>query len=68
MDRLTGQHLCVYKFCTFILFSFYFMFWASVVGSVACKRVLWNTTVIFTTNKYTKIPDNDFVLVSQPIL
>ena len=49
-------------------FSFYFMFWASVVGSVACKRVLWNTTVIFTTNKYIKIPDNDFVLVSQPIL
>ena len=32
------------------------MFWASVVGSVACKRVLWNTTVIFTTNKYIKIP------------
>ena len=23
-------------------FSFQFMFWASVVGSVACKRVLWN--------------------------
>ena len=32
-------------------FSFYFMFWARVVGSVASKRVLWNTTVIFTTNK-----------------
>ena len=32
-------------------FSFYFMFWATVVGSVACKRVLWNTTVIFITNK-----------------
>ena len=30
-------------------FSFYFMFWASVVGSMACKRVLWNTTIIFTT-------------------
>ena len=25
-------------------FSFYFMFWARVVGSVAGKRVLWNTT------------------------
>ena len=23
-------------------FSFHFMFWASAVGSVACKRVLWN--------------------------
>ena len=32
-------------------FSFYFMFWARVVGSVAGKRVLWNTTVLFTTNK-----------------
>ena len=32
-------------------FSFYFMFWARVVGSVASKRVLWNTTVLFTTNK-----------------
>ena len=30
-------------------FSFYFMFWARVVGSMACKRVLWNTTIIFTT-------------------
>ena len=39
MDRLTGQHLCVYQI---LHFSFYFMFWASVVGSVACKRVLWN--------------------------
>ena len=36
------------------------MFWASVVGSVACKIVLWNTTAIFTTNKYIKIQDNDF--------
>ena len=65
MDRLTGQHLCVYKFWNFPV---YFMFWASVLGSVACKRVLWDTTVIFTTNKYIKIPDNDFVHVSQPIL
>ena len=48
MDRLTGQHLCVCIFCTFI--SFYFMFWARAVGSVACKRVLWNITVIFKTN------------------
>ena len=32
-------------------FSFYFMIWARVFGSVACKRVLWNTTIIFITNK-----------------
>ena len=38
--------------CLYILhFSFYFKFWARVVGSVACKRVLWNTTVIFMTRR-----------------
>ena len=31
--------------------SVYFKFWARVVGSVARKRVLWNTTVIFITNE-----------------
>ena len=45
--QLYGQHdwssLCLY----ILHFSFYFKCWARVMGSVACKKVLWNTTVIF---------------------
>ena len=44
-DQSASLHLHI------LHFSFYFMFWARVVGSVACKRVLWNTTIIFITNK-----------------
>ena len=44
-DRSASLCLCI------LHFSFYFKFSAIVVGSVACKRVLWNTTVIFITNK-----------------
>ena len=43
--RSASLFLCI------LHFSFYFKFWARVVGSVACKRVLWDKTVIFITNK-----------------
>jgi len=53
--QLYGQTDQSASLCLYILhFSFYFMFWARVVGSVACKRGLWNTvniTIIFITNK-----------------
>ena len=50
--QLYGQPDRSASLCLYILhFSFFFKFWARVVGSVACKTVVWNTTVIFITNK-----------------
>ena len=51
-DILYGQTDRSASLCLYILhFSFFFKFWARVLGSVAYKRVLWNKTVIFMTNK-----------------
>jgi len=50
--QLYGQPDRSASLCLYILhFYFFFKFWARVVGSVACKRVLWDKTVIFITNK-----------------
>ena len=45
--QLYGQTNQSASLCLYILhFSLYSMFWVRVVGSVACKRVLWNTVNI----------------------
>ena len=52
MMQLYGQRDWSASLCLYILHFFnYFKLWARVVGYVACKRVLWNTTIIFITNK-----------------